>query len=218
MEKVEERVLACRLIPGERLSAEIIRLAAANVLLVLCARIAIPLPWTPVPITGQTFGVMLAAVLLGGGRSALLMVLYLLEGAAGLPVFAFGAAGPAHFLGPTAGYLLAYPPAAFVTGWLIERGAASQTWKLMGALLAGEAVIFAGGCAWLAAFLVGLSPRGWTAGLTLGALPFLPGEVLKIAAVAAAVRGVEFAQANAVRGRADKDARTTKAPGRHRDA
>ncbi len=194
MENVQERVLACRLIPGEGWRAEILRLAAANVLLVLCARIAIPLPWTPVPITGQTFGVMLAAVVLGGRRSALLMTAYLLEGAGGLPVFAFGAAGAAHFLGPTAGYLLAYPPAAYVTGWLVERGAAGRAWKLLGALLVGEAVIFAVGCAWLAAFLAGLLPGGWRAGLTLGALPFLPGEALKIAAIMAAVRGLEFAQ------------------------
>jgi biotin transport system substrate-specific component len=194
MENTQERVLACRLIPGETLTAEIVRLAAANLLLILCARIAIPLPWTPVPITGQTFGVMLAAVVLGARRSAVLMILYLLEGAAGLPVFAFGTAGLAPFFGPTAGYLLAYPPAAFVTGWFVERGAAGRAWKLAGALLAGEAVIFAGGCAWLAAFLAGSSLGGWTVGLTQGALPFLPGEVLKMAALVAAMRGVEFAQ------------------------
>jgi biotin transport system substrate-specific component len=172
----------------------LIRLAAANLLLVLCARIAIPLPWTPVPITGQTFGLLLAAVVLGARRGALVVVLYLVEGAAGLPVFAFGAAGLASLAGPTGGYLLASPAAAYATGWLVERGAASRAWKLVGALLAGEAVIFVGGCAWLGAFLIASVHAPWTAALTEGALPFLPGELLKIALLVTAVRGWEQAR------------------------
>jgi biotin transport system substrate-specific component len=194
MIKSQERVLADRLIPVQGWAGELLRLAAANLTLVLCARIAIPLPWTPVPITGQTFGLLLAAVALGSRRSAVVAALYLFEGAAGLPVFAFGAAGLAAFAGPTGGYLLAYPVAAFATGWLVERGGASRTWKLVGALLAGEAVIFAGGCAWLGAFLMASAHVPWTAALTEGALPFLPGELLKIALLVTAVRGVELAR------------------------
>src|ERR1700685_1645070 len=118
------RVLADRIYPTAGLAADVVRMAAANILLVLCAHIVLPLPWTPVPITGQTFGVLLVAVLLGSRRGALTLGLYLLEGIAGLPVFQpLGLPGPARFLGPTAGYLIAYPPAAFVTGWIVERGA-----------------------------------------------------------------------------------------------
>src|SRR5271170_293444 len=97
------------------------RLLLANLILVFCAQIAVPLPWTPVPVTLQTFGVLLIAVLFGARTSALAALLYLVEGAAGLPVFQpFGAPAAARFFGPTAGYLLAFPVAAFVAGRLVE--------------------------------------------------------------------------------------------------
>ena len=192
----QTRVIADRIYSGEGIAADAVRIIAANILLTLCAHIAIPLPWTPVPITGQTFGVLLVAVLFGSGRGTISVVLYLLEGMAGLPVFApLGAPGAARFFGPTAGYLLAYPPAAFVTGWLAERTAG--IWfvrfaglRLTGALLAGEAIIFLGGCTWLA-IGVGL---GWGPALHAGLLPFLPGEIMKMALIVAAVCGVELAR------------------------
>ncbi len=187
----QTRVLADRVIPGEGLLWDAARVASANLLMVLCAWIAIPLPWTPVPITGQTFGVMLVAVLLGSRRGAFLLGIYLLEGLAGLPVFQpFGLPGAARLAGPTAGYLLSYPAAAFVTGWLVERGAGSSIFRLAGALLAGEIVIFAGGCSWLAAGF----GFGWSRAIAAGAAPFLAGELLKMALVAVAVRGVERAR------------------------
>lgn len=191
----EARVLADRLIAGQSWLAEVARLAAANVLLVLCAQIVLPLPWTPVPITGQTFGVLLVAVLLGARRAAVVLGLYLLEGAAGLPVFApLGLPGAARFLGPTAGYLLSYPVAAYVTGWLVERRPALSQGRaaalhLVGAVAAGEVVIFAVGCAWLAWAM----QMGWPRAIVAGAAPFLPGELLKVALLSAAVRGMEIA-------------------------
>ncbi len=204
----QPKVLADRLIAGEGILWDAARVAAANLLLVLCAWIALPLAWTPVPVTGQTFGVMLVAVLLGARRGALVLGLYLLEGLAGLPVFQpFGLPGAARFAGPTAGYLLAYPAAAFVTGWLLERdiGTLSDdirrrsaprvapTLWLCGSLVAGELVTFAGGCAWLAtAFRM-----GWSGALTAGATPFLPGELIKMALVVVAARGVEHASSSA---------------------
>jgi biotin transport system substrate-specific component len=196
----QAKVLADRIYPAEGLAADALRIAAANVLLVLCAHIAIPLPWTPVPITGQTLGVLLVGVLLGSRRGALALLLYLLEGAAGLPVFQpLGLPGPARFFGPTAGYLLAYPPAAFATGWLVERfaGVARGTRtavsrfadiKLLGALLTGESIIFVGGCAWLA---LGMG-LGWSNSWREGALPFFPGEAVKMALIVAAVGGFEY--------------------------
>ena len=189
------KLIADRIFRGESVALDALRIAAANILLVLCAHITIPLPFTPVPITGQTFGVLLVAVLLGSRRGMLTCVLYLLEGIAGLPVFQpLGASGPLRLAGPTAGYLLAYPSAAFVAGWLVERLIAHRftgftTLRLTGALISGEAVIFAGGCAWLA-----LGMRlGWTGAIYAGALPFIPGEIIKIALILAVVRGVELA-------------------------
>jgi biotin transport system substrate-specific component len=192
----DSKVLADRLYSGEGIAADAVRIAAANVLLALCAHIVIPLPFTAVPITGQTFGVLLIAVMLGARRSAIAMALYLLEGFAGLPVFQpLGVPGPARFLGPTAGYLFAYPLAAFVTGWLVERAPNVRLPRaerlqpsgatLAGALICGEAIIFLGGCAWLA-FGMRL---GWPAAVQAGAIPFVPGEIIKMALIVALVGG-----------------------------
>jgi biotin transport system substrate-specific component len=193
--QTEARVLADRLIAGNTRLADVARIVAGNVLMVLCAQLVLPLPWTPVPITGQTFGVLLVAVLLGARRSAIVMGLYLLEGLAGLPVFSpLGLPGAARFLGPTAGYLIAYPAAAFVAGWLVERRPAVSRGKaavisLLEALVAGELIIFAAGCAWLAWAM----QMGWRKATLAGAAPFMPGELLKVALVLAAARGIEIA-------------------------
>jgi biotin transport system substrate-specific component len=204
MRMSQSKVLADRIYSGEGIAADALRIAAANILLVLCAHIVIPLPWTPVPITGQTFGVLLVAVLLGARRGAITLLLYLLEGAAGLPVFQpLGLPGLARFAGPTAGYLFSYPPAAFVTGWLVERsakivdsregGSRLAALPLIGALISGEAIIFACGCAWLAIFL----GMGWSTALGQGALPFLPGEILKMGLIVAAAGGLQLARKEA---------------------
>jgi biotin transport system substrate-specific component len=192
----QSKVLADQLYSGEGAAADLVRIAVANILLVLCAHVVIPLPFTPVPITGQTFGVLLVAVLFGPRRSALTLILYLLEGAAGLPVFQpLGLPGIARFLGPSAGYLIAYPFAAFITGWLVERGATvtlPRAFKsepagapLVGALICGEAIIFLGGCTWLA---LGMH-LGWRAAFQGGALPFFPGEIIKMALIVAPLGG-----------------------------
>jgi biotin transport system substrate-specific component len=192
----QSKVLADQLYATEGVAADVVRIAAANILLACCAHIAIPLPFTPVPITGQTFGVLLVAVLLGARRSGIALVLYLLEGLAGLPVFQpLGIPGPARFVGPTAGYLIAYPFAAFATGWLVERTSGmtvprAMKWQpagaaLVGALLCGEAILFLGGCIWLA-----LGMRlGWLLAIQDGALPFVPGEIVKMALIVTVVGG-----------------------------
>jgi len=93
-----------------------------SILMGLLARVSVPLPFTPVPVTGQTLGVLLAGAVLGGPRAAAAMMLYLAQGLAGLPVFSTaGPGGPAQLLGPTGGYLLSYPLAAFLVGYLAER-------------------------------------------------------------------------------------------------
>jgi biotin transport system substrate-specific component len=204
MRMSQAKVLADRIYSGEGIAADALRIAAANILLVLCAHIVIPLPWTPVPVTGQTFGVLFVAVLLGARRGAITLILYLLEGAAGLPVFQpLGLPGLARFAGPTAGYLLSYPLAALVTGWLVERGAKIRDSRvggsrlaalsLVGALISGEAIIFACGCAWLALFL----GMGWSVALSQGALPFVSGETIKMALIVVAAGGLHLARREA---------------------
>jgi biotin transport system substrate-specific component len=185
----QTRALADRVFVGEGVFRDAMRIAGANLLMVLCAWIALPLPWTPVPITGQTFGVLLVAVLLGARRGAFVLGLYLLEGLAGLPVFQpFGLPGAARLAGPTAGYLLTYPLAAYATGWIAER-LGNATLRMSGALLVGEVVIFAGGCSWLALVM----SMGWSRAIALGLVPFLAGELIKMALVATSVRSIERA-------------------------
>jgi biotin transport system substrate-specific component len=177
------------------------RLLLANVVLVLCSKVSIPLPWTPVPLTLQTFGVLFIAVLFGARASALAALLYLVEGAAGLPVFQpFGAPAAARFFGPTAGYLLAFPVAAFIAGRLVEilsarasksgSARASSLRQIAGwlataaALLPGEAIILLGGWAWLASLVGGAQAA------RMGVLPFLAGDLVKLAAVATIARAL----------------------------
>jgi biotin transport system substrate-specific component len=142
----------------------------------LCARITIPLPFSPVPLTGQTLGVLLAGALLGSRRGGLSLLVYLAEGAAGLPVFAAGdTAGIARLAGPTGGYLVGFVVAAYVTGLLAERGWDRKAGNTLLAMLLGNTIIYACGLLRLAGF-VGLERT-----LTLGLFPFVPGDLLKLA-------------------------------------
>jgi biotin transport system substrate-specific component len=150
------------------------------------ARIAIPLPFTPVPITGQTLGVLLTGALLGSRRGALAMLVYLGEGLLGLPVFAGGTsawspsvAGVPVIIGPSAGYLYSYPIAAFVVGNFAERGWTRSFKKSLLAMLAGEAAIYAIGLPWLAVYV------GARNAVLLGLLPFIPGDAIKMLLAAA---------------------------------
>ena len=156
---------------------------AFSLLTALAAQVVIPLPFTPVPLTGQTFAVLLTGVLLGSRLGALAMAAYLCEGALGLPFFR-GGAGGAHYLllSPTTGYLLAFPLAAFVTGYLAERGWDRRFLTAAAAMALGSFVILAGGWAWLALFF-----RTAGEAFRLGVAPFLVGDLVKIALAAAAL-------------------------------
>ena len=122
----------------------------ASLFVALCARITIPLPFTPVPLTVQNFGVLLVGLLLGSRRGFAALALYLAEGAMGMPVFSpVGPAGIAHLFGPTGGFLLVYPLVAWLAGYVMEHGRKTFTRAAMGGLL-GEVVLFAGGLTWLA--------------------------------------------------------------------
>ncbi len=139
------------------------------------AQVAVPLPFTPVPVTMQPLIVVLAGVILGARAGAISMAAYVTVGALGAPVFSNGGTGLVWLLGPTGGYLLAAPAAAFVAGSLA--GKTDVAWRLFLGLLVGTAVMHAGGVAQLAA----LNGEGLVAALALGTLPFLVGDAVKIA-------------------------------------
>jgi biotin transport system substrate-specific component len=120
---------------------------AASLFVALCARVSVPLPFTPVPLTLQNFGVLAVGLLLGSRRGFAALALYLLEGAIGLPVFSMGA-GIAYLLGPTGGFLIAYPLVAFIAGYIYEHSSRRFAWAAFSAMVA-EVVLFASGLSWL---------------------------------------------------------------------
>lgn len=152
----------------------------ASLLTAAAAQAEIRLPWTPVPITGQTFAVLLSGVVLGARRAFLAQMLYLLEGACGLPFFAGGAGGALVMAGPTGGYLVAFPFAALVTGMLAERAWDRRPVTMFAAMLLGSTVIFAAGLAQLSRFV----PAGQL--VATGLAPFVAGDVVKSALAALA--------------------------------
>lgn len=178
MSSVRTLTLADAALPGTGVLRDVALILAASLVTAAAARIAIPLPWSPVPLTGQTFGVLLTGAALGMRRGLLAQVLYLAEGAMGLPVFAGGLGGPLMFAVPSSGFLVAFPLAAAVTGLLAERGWDRRFGTMLAAMLIGSAVILASGLAVLSHFVPG--DRLLAAGL----LPFLPGDVLKAVAAA----------------------------------
>ena len=158
--------------PSKSLAADALAVLAMSLFTALCAQISIPLPWTPVPLTGTTLGVLYAGALLGPRRGAAAAALYLLEGGVGLPFFAGGAMGWAHFFGPTGGYLLGFVPAAWATGVLARRGWDRTPWTAAAMMLLGSGFIFLFGLAGLSRFM----PASGL--LAAGLWPFIPGDIL----------------------------------------
>jgi len=160
-----------------------------TVLTAAAAQVSIPLPFTPVPFTLQPVVVLVGGAVLGSRLGLASQVLYVGAGALGLPVFAPSPLlpqGAARLLGPTAGYLLSYPAAAFLTGWLAERGFDRRYTTSVIAMFAGLAIIFAGGLAWLsvAAPQFGYVDRG---AIAYGFTPFILADIVKILLAAAAL-------------------------------
>ena len=195
--------LADRLIPASGpLARPVVRdgllVLAGSVLMALLARISLPLPFTPVPVTGQTLGVILLGALYGPRLGFLTLLAYLAEGLLGLPVFSLGSSawsasripGLPVILGPTAGYLLAFPLAAWVVGRLARRGWDRGVATAIPAMLAGELVILALGFGWLVAATAALTGGADLATLFAAAvLPFLPGTAVKITLAALPLPG-----------------------------
>ena len=156
------------------------------------AQISVPLPFTPVPFTLQPMVVLLGGAALGARRGMASQVLYLLLGAAGFPVFAPSPLLPnglLRLLGPTGGYLMSYPFAAFVTGYLAQRGFDRRYLTSVAAMGAGLAIVFAFGVAWLALF-ARPDAVGFDTALRTGLYPFLPADILKICIASAIMPAV----------------------------
>jgi biotin transport system substrate-specific component len=159
---------------------DIALIVGGSLLIGLSAQVAVGLPFSPVPVTGQTFAVLMAGLLLGARRGSLCVLVYLVQGIAGLPVFAAAPkAGPAVLLGPTGGYLIGFLAAAYLTGLLAERGWDRHVFTTILAMTVGNAVIYLCGLIWLS-MLAGIK-----AAVVTGLLPFVAGDILKLALAAA---------------------------------
>lgn len=154
---------------------------AFSLLTALAAQIVIPVG--PVPITAQTFAVLLTGALLGSRLGAMAMIVYLIEGASGLPFFYGGHGGIAHLLGPTGGYLVAFPAGAFITGAFAENGWDKRFLSAVVAMAIGSLVILLAGWAWFAV-VMHTSPL---AAFQVSVLPHIPGDIIKILLAAAAL-------------------------------
>ena len=150
---------------------------AFSLLTALSAQIVIPIG--PVPITGQSFAVLLTGALLGSRLGAAAMTIYLVEGASGLPFFYAGNGGLQHLLGPTGGYLVAFPAAAFVTGAFAEQGWDKRYITAAAAMATGSLVIMFGGWAWLTQFMPPV------VAFHQGVSKFIIGDIVKILLAAA---------------------------------
>ena len=167
---------------GERIGA----VALVTALTAVAAQISVPLPFTPVPFTFQPMVVLVGAMALGARLGMTSQLAYLALGLAGAPVFAASPAlpqGAARLLGPTGGYLMAYPFAAFAAGWLAERGFDRRYLPSVAAMTCGLALVFAGGVLRLAFFTP--AAHGVSAALAAGFYPFVLGDLLKLLVAAA---------------------------------
>lgn len=162
-------------------SRQVAIVVSASLVIAVCARISLPLPFTPVPLTLANFAVLAVGLVLGSRRGFVAAVLYLSYGAAGMPVFSpAGPGGMAHLLGPSGGYLLSYPLVAFVAGFIASRLGRGFAAKAVAAATA-EVLLFAIGVTWIAA----LTHVSLLQAVAFGLYPFVFAEVIKVMAAAA---------------------------------
>jgi biotin transport system substrate-specific component len=168
------------LIPQSGLARDAALVIGGSLVIVALAQVQIPLQ--PVPITGQTLGVFLVALALGGRLGGAAVGLYLLEGAVGLPVLAGFSGGWAKMVGPTGGFLLGFLIAAFAVGWLADRGWTRNVLLVAAAMVIGTVLIYIPGLAWLSRFVGDKA-------LEYGLIPFIPGDAIKAALAALLLPG-----------------------------
>jgi len=182
MENTLALILTQRYWPrGNGLVRDLLLIATGSFLVAALAQVRISLPFTPVPLTGQTFAVLLVGAALGSRRGAASLALYLSAGLLGLPVFTGWGSGLAHLAGPTGGYLLGFIVATYVVGWLCERpmpfaaNRLDRRWRTaLFPFLVGEILIYLFGLPWLAVFI------GSDQALAAGLIPFIPGDAVKL--------------------------------------
>lgn len=161
---------------AQRVTSTVLLALLGSLLIAALAQVSVP--FYPVPMTLQTLAVLAVGAGLGARLGAASVLLYLAEGAVGLPVFHNGTSGPVVLLGPTGGYLLGFVLAAALVGWFAERGADHKPARMFAAALLGGAILYVPGLAWLAAF------TGAETALAVGLVPFLLGDLIKITVVA----------------------------------
>ena len=152
----------------------------------LMAQVAIPLPFTPVPVSLQTLGVCLLALALGSFKAPMAVIVYLLQATIGLPVLAGGVSNPFWLFGPKAGYLIGFVLASYLTAWLFEKQKKPAFFKTCLILSLNESSILLVGFLWLALFV------GWQNAFLMGAYPFLPGALVKITIAACSSKPIEW--------------------------
>ncbi len=172
----------------------VVLVVLGSMVVAICAQVSIPLSFSPVPITGQTFAVLLVGMALGARKGALAIVLYLVQGSLGLPVFAGFHAGFGSLLGPSGGYLFGFVVAAYIVGFLAERGWDRSIAKTFTAMIVGNVALYIPGLLQLGFIL------GWDKPiLTLGLFPFIIGDLIK-AALATALLPQVWRALNKTRG------------------
>ena len=159
-------------------SLNVIMVLFSTFLIAVLAQISVPVPFSPVPITGQTIGVVLVGSLLGSKKGAAAICLYIFEGVLGIPVFAQMKAGPHVLLGPTAGYIYGFIIAAYVSGFLSEKGLTKNPLQCFVSCFISTTIILLSGALYLSFF------KGINDALILGFYPFLFGDIIKSAAAA----------------------------------
>lgn len=169
--------------PRARLGRRLVGIGVGALVVAAAAQVAVPVPFSPVPMTLQPLAVLAVGGILGAAGGVAALATYLALGILGLPVFAGGSSGAVHLIGPTGGYLLAFPLAAGLTGALVARG--TGVLRTLGACALGMVVIHAGGVAQLA-----LLGGNAAAAFRVGFVPFLTGDLLKVGLAAAVILGL----------------------------
>jgi biotin transport system substrate-specific component len=172
----EAVTLRVAVLPKAGVAVDAALVAAGAALIAVSAQISIALPFTPVPITGQTFTVLLVGASLGSLRGGASALLYLLLGLAGLPVYAEASSGMTVISGASGGYLISFPFVAALTGWLAERRWDRRFSSAIGAMLTGNVLIYLVGLPWLAAVL----HTNLEKTLEYGLYPFVSGDIFKL--------------------------------------
>jgi biotin transport system substrate-specific component len=183
--QTQAATLRLAVLPRAGLATDALLVVGGTAFVALAAQVSISLGFTPVPLTGQTFAVLLTGAALGSTRGALSMLLYLVVGIAGVPVYASHRHGWSVFHGATGGYIVGFVVAAAVVGWLAERNWDKRFSSSLSAMLTGSVVIYLCGVMWLH-HVLGVN---WSTTLDDGLYPFVPGDILKVYLAAAALPG-----------------------------